>query len=181
MCGDTVKPGDLLVEGIMEGKYTGNRYVHSEAEILAKVWYTKEEEAPLTQELESITGNEEKRYEININNFKINFKKRLPNFKKYDTIEACKKVKLFSDFYIPLEIIKTTYIEKKIEYKEYTVEELSNELQIKLKKELIKENNILEEDIIGLTPIITEREDSINLKLICEVQEKIGVLEQLAY
>ncbi len=50
MYGDTVKPGDLLIEGIMEGKYTENRYVHAEGEIFAKVWYTKEETASLNQQ-----------------------------------------------------------------------------------------------------------------------------------
>ena len=57
-----MKPGDLLVEGIMEGKYTGNRYVHSEAEILAKVWYTKEETANLVQENYIETGSEKNKY-----------------------------------------------------------------------------------------------------------------------
>ncbi len=179
--GDTIKIGDLLVEGVMEGKYTGNRYVHSEADIKAKIWYTKEEEASLKQEHYIDTGKEQKRYEININKFKINFNKRLPKFKKYDTIETGKKLKLFSNFYIPIEIKTINYKEKKLEYVEYTMEELSNELQKKLKKELLEENNILEENIIEITPIVTLKQDKVNVKLICVTEEEIGTLEQLVY
>ena len=39
--GDTINKGDILINGWMEGKYTGIRYVHAKGEIEAKVWYTK--------------------------------------------------------------------------------------------------------------------------------------------
>ena len=181
MYGDTVKPGDLLIEGIMEGKYTENRYVHAEGEIFAKVWYTKEETASLNQQYFINTGNKKNKYSIKINNFKINFNKGLPNFKNYDTIETCKKLKLFSNYYIPIEIIKTTYKETKLEYKEYTIEELSNELQIKLKQELLEENSISEEDVIEIIPTVIENQASITVKLTCSTEEEIGTLEQLVY
>ena len=179
--GDTVGVGDLLVEGVMEGEYTENRYVHATADITAIVYYEKEETMELIQENYINTGNEENKYSVNINNFKINFNKPLPNFENYDTIETCKKLKLFSNFYIPVEIVKTTYIEKELEYQEYTIEELSNKLQIKLKQELLDENDISEDDIVEITPIITENENSVTVKMICSVSEEIGILEQLVY
>ena len=39
--GDTVNVGTTLINGWMEGKYTGLRYVHAKGEIQAKVWHTK--------------------------------------------------------------------------------------------------------------------------------------------
>lgn len=39
--GDTVNIGDTLINGWMEGKYTGIRYVHAKGEVEAKVWHTK--------------------------------------------------------------------------------------------------------------------------------------------
>ena len=179
--GDVVKKGDLLVEGIMEGKYTGNRYVHVEAEVLAKVWYVKEEELPLKQEYFIETGETEKKYQININDFKINFNKSLPKFEKYDTIESVKKVKLFSNYYIPIEIKTITYKEQKKKYKEYTVEELSNELQNKLKQELLTENEISEKEVIEYIPNVVEMENSVKVKMTCVVKEKIGIYGQLIY
>ena len=47
--GDFVKKGDILVEGIMEGKYTGIRNVPARAEIFAKILLEKEEKVPLKQ------------------------------------------------------------------------------------------------------------------------------------
>lgn len=179
--GDTVKPGDLLVEGIIEGKYTGNRYVHSEATIIAKVWYTKEKEKSLIQKNDVLTGAQKETFGININKFKINFNKTLPKFKKYDTIETKKKLKLFSNFYIPIEIEKVIYKEKITETKKYTIEELSDELQNELKMELLKENNITEEDLIEVIPTISPTQDGVRVKLTCITEEEIGVPEQLVY
>ena len=42
MYGDTVNVGDLLVEGVMEGKYTGIREVNSDADIYIVSHYEKE-------------------------------------------------------------------------------------------------------------------------------------------
>lgn len=58
--GDIVEAGKVLVNGYIEGQYTGTRYVHGAANIEAKVWYTKKEKAALTQDIPMETGNVEK-------------------------------------------------------------------------------------------------------------------------
>ena len=63
------------------------------------------------QVIKSRTQNQETKYSIRVNNFLINFYKTLSKFEKYDTIEEIKKVKIFSDFYLPIEIIKKTNYE----------------------------------------------------------------------
>ena len=179
--GDTVKPGDTLVQGIVEGKYTEPRYVHANAVITAKVWYTKDAERKLVQEYYETTENTYNNFAIKINNFKINFNKMLPKFKKYDTIETNKKIKLFSNFYIPVEFVKTTYTEKNLKYKEYTIEELSNELQEELKNELLDENNISEENLIDVIYDFEPTADGIRGKVTCVTEEEIGMKKQLVY
>src|SRR5699024_11537708 len=52
--------------------------------------------------------NIEDLYSIKFNNFKINFHKGVSKFEIYDTIETEHKFKIFSDFYLPISIIKTT-------------------------------------------------------------------------
>ena len=71
--GDIVKENDVLINGWMEGKFTGIRYVHAKGDVEAKVWHTKHKKIlyNTTQTIE--TGNTEKKYEMKINNFKINF------------------------------------------------------------------------------------------------------------
>lgn len=179
MFGDTVKPGDMLIEGAIIGKYTGTRYVHADGDVYAKICYSKEEEADFKQSYFEATENTYSNFRINFNNFEINFNKRLPNFKNYDTIETKKKLKFFSNFYIPIELKKVVYKEKNLKHIEYTVEELSEQLQKKLKKELLSQNNISEENLIQVIPVVTPTENGVKLKLTCETEEKIGVLQQL--
>ena len=84
--GDSVEAGQILIQGTMEGKYTGIRYVHSLGEVKAIVQYTKTVQNPLKEERNVETGNKETKYKINFNKFQINFYKTLSKFKIYDTI-----------------------------------------------------------------------------------------------
>lgn len=53
--GDVVKKGSVLIGGWIEGKFTGTRYMHSEGEVLAKVWYSKKEKMSYVQDVTSAT------------------------------------------------------------------------------------------------------------------------------
>ena len=137
--GDIVQKGDILVNGFLEGLYTGTRYVHGSATIEAKTWYTKKEKQPLKQEIKVETGNEEKKYGIKFKKNQINLFKTLSKFEKYDTINEDKKMMLFSNFYLPIEIIKITNKEYKMQEKVYTEAELKAILIDKLKAKLEEE------------------------------------------
>ena len=113
-----------MAYGYLEGKYTGLRYVHALANIEAKVWYSKKEKVYFNQQIKVPTGVTEEKYTLNFNNFKINLYKTLSKFKKYDTINESKKLMLFSNFYLPIELIKTTNEEYELKYVTYTEEEL---------------------------------------------------------
>ena len=145
--GDTIKEGTILISGTMEGKYTGTRYVHSIGEIEAKVWYTKSKKIYYNQEKYTETGAQEKKYGIKINNFEINFNKRVSKFKFYDTINEEKKFKLFSNLYLPISVTKLTYKEQEKINLVYDIEEATNigveELDKELLDEITEKNNIL--------------------------------------
>lgn len=172
--GDAVKVGDLLVEGVMEGKYTGNRYVHSQANVYAKVWYTKEKTASLTEEYYTQTGRVENKYQIKINNFKINLNKGVSKFEKYDTMCSNNKIRLFSNLYIPVEIVKISYLETQKHEKEYTIDELTNKLKNELEDELIKELKLEENKILEKNYTIYNDKNNVYVKLILVVEEDIG-------
>jgi len=174
--GDEVKKGDILVEGIMEGVNTGNREVHSEANIYGKNYYEKEKKESFVQNIKSKTGNEEQKNEICINKFKINFNKGVSKFENYDTISTSKKVKLFSNFYLPIEIKKTTNIEIVNEQKVYSEEELKEKIEKELEEELEKEYGISKYDEKDKKRDIEVNleNDGITVKLMYEIQEDIG-------
>jgi len=165
----------------MEGKYTGVRYVHATGDIQAKVWYSKREKMELNQTNMVKTGNEKRNYEIKINNFKINLYKTLPNFEKYDTINEDKKLKLFSDFYLPITLGISTYCELEEQKVILSKEEAKEKLIEKLKSELSEE--IEDKESIKDIKINTygEDENSVEVEVIYEVLESIGTEEKIMY
>ena len=178
--GDTVNEGDILINGWMEGKYTGVRYVHAKGEIEARVWYTKNKTIEYTTTEKQYTGNEETNYGIKINNFKINFPKGVSKFKFYDTIETENKIKLFSNFYLPISVVKTTNQEYEGVQKTYSAEEAKNLGIQQIEEEL--ENEIENKDKIVNKNINTyENENSVDVYVTYEVLENIGTNEKIVF
>lgn len=178
--GDTVKIGDVLINGWMEGKYTGLRYVHAKGEIEAKVWYTKKKKIPYTLTQTRETGNIQEKYFLKINNLKINFSKKYSKFKIYDTIENDSKFRIFSDFYLPISIVKTTYKEMEEYTKKYTIEEAKNlgieELQKELDEEIKDKEKIVNKNINTY-----ECKDGVEVYVTYEVLENIGTNEKIVF
>jgi len=178
--GDTINIGEVLINGWMEGKYTGIRYVHAKGEIKAKVWYTKHINIPYNTTEKLKTGNIENKYSLQINKFKINLHKRVSKFKIYDTIEMENKMRVFSNFYLPISIIKTTYEEVEEKQKVYELEEEKNLGNQKLQEEL---DNEIEnkEHVVNKNVNIYEKEDSVDVYVTYEVLENIGVKEKIVF
>lgn len=178
--GDIVNVGTTLISGWMEGKYTGIRYVHAKGEVEAKVWYTKNKKYYYNSLEKHETGQQENKYAVKINNFKINFYKKLSNFEIYDTIEEEKKFKIFSDFYLPISIIKTTNKQVENIQKKYNLEELKNigisELEQELDEEIENKENIVNKNVN-----IYENEDNIDIYVTYEVLENIGTNEKIVF
>ena len=110
----------------------------------------------------------------------INFFKSLSKFEKYDTIEASKKLKIFSDLYLPIELIKITNTEKIEEKITYGIEEAKqigiDKASEKIEKELPNKENILqkyENSYAG--------EDYVDVEVTYEVLENIGTKEKIVF
>ena len=176
--GDLIKKGDLLVEGKIQGKYTEAIYVNSLAEIQARVWYSKKAQANFSQNIKEQTGNQENKYVIKFNNFTINLYKTLSKFENYDTICEENKIRIFSNFYLPIEIIKLTNYEKVEKHVKYEEEELKNELIATLEQQLkteIGEEKEVSEKYVNYK----KTENGIEVELVYEVLEEIGTKERI--
>lgn len=178
--GDTVNVGDVLINGWMEGKYTGIRYVHAKGEIEAKVWYTKNKRIEYNTTERRETGNVENKYSIKFNNFEINLSKKLSKFKIYDTIETENKIKIFSNFYLPISIVKTTNKEVEEVQKIYELEEAKNigiqDLEQELEQEIENKNSIVNKNINTY-----EDETGVEIYVTYEVIENIGTNEKIVF
>lgn len=179
--GDEVEEGTLLVEGVMEGKYTGIRYVNSRADVYAKITYSKEEKRKLTDTEKVVTGNEYNQYKINLNNFKINLNKGVSKFEKYDTIETKKKFRLFSNYYLPIEFEKINYREIKEEYRTCSVESITNELKAKLENEILSGLENKYENFVDSFADTKVNGNEVMVVVNCVVEEKIGKNEDLVF
>ena len=178
--GDIVKEGSLLIGGWMEGKYTGTRFTRASGEIEALVWYTEKAKVNLKEKTMEKTGNEEKKYAININNFRINLYKTLSKFEKYDTIYTSKKLKLFSNFYIPVELIECNNSEIKEKEINYTEEEAKEEAKKRAEEKL---NNQIKdkEKINNITVNYNIIDDAVEAEVTYEVFESIGTNEKIVF
>lgn len=178
--GDVVKAGTPIIGGWLEGKFTGTRYVHANGSVQAKVWYSENVKIPLKQVVSKETGNEETKYSLRINNFTINFYKTLSKFQKYDTIEQNKKLKLFLDFYLPIEIVQKNNKELVEETINYTKEQARNkaveEAKSKLEQQVEDKQNIL-----NIYINYEETEEYIEAQVIYEVLEEIGTKEKIVF
>lgn len=184
--GDLVRKGDKLIVGWIEGKYTGKEPVHSRGSIKAKVWYSMKEKQEYKQYIKVETGEVEEKYSIKFNNFQINLYKVLTNFKKCDRIVENKKLEIFSNFYLPIELVKIINKECDVQEKTYSEDELKTQITTKLEDELlkqIKQNNSNVEDLNNIITdkqvIVNKANDSLEIELIYEVIENIGVEEIL--
>ena len=175
--GDFVQTGDVLIGGFIDGKYTERRKVHSLGEVIAKVKYELSEEISFSEEYYQKTGNYEKKYEINISNFKIKLYKNLSKFDLFETENAETNLRIAQNFYLPVSINKIINYETRIETRNNTMEECINIASDRLEKEL-NEKILYTENIINKYIKTEEKENSVVVSLIYEVLENIGVFKK---
>ena len=166
--------GDILVEGVMEGKYTGIRTVNSDADIYVVSHHEKERKEAFIQEISQRTGEVEKNVEIYIHKFKIFFNKGVPKFENCDTIRTYKKVKLFSNYYIPIEIVNVTDFELKKSFQSFTEEELTEKITKELQEELNQELELSDSSNVQQEVASVADADGVTVKVVYSVEEKIG-------
>ena len=171
--GDTVQKGDILIAGYMEGKYTDTRYVHSLGEVDAIILYEKSKEVRFNQDIYHYTGNEENKYEIFFNTWKIKLYKNFSKFNLYETTTEEKNIKLLDNFYLPISIKKITNKEQTKENKTYSIEEAvdigEKELSPEIEKEIENKDMIIDKNVKK-----EEYENSVIVTVIYSVLENIG-------
>lgn len=178
MCkkGDKVKKGDVLIAGYMQGAYTDRYYVNSMGEVKAKINYTEKSKISKKENKKEETGKRNRKFAIKINNFKINFFKKLSNFKNYDTIYASKKIKIFPNSNFEIEFIKYTLNEISVEQIEHSKEEAKLLGEEEAKKKL---NEKISGDIVNEKTTIEEYSTYYMVTVEYEVVEDIGTKEKI--
>jgi len=104
----------------------------------------------------------------------------LKTWEKYDTIMTSKKLKLFSDFYLPIEIYKKNFQEYEEQEITYTVEEAKKigieEAKKKLDEQVENKTAIVDEKVY-----MEKTENYIEVEVIYEVLESIATKEKIVF
>ena len=130
-------------------------------------------------QIEQETGNQETKYSVKINNFQINLHKSVPNFEKYDTIETYKKLKLFSNFYLPIGIVEYTYKEYEEIVVIHSIEEAKQIGEDRAAEEL--KDEIEGKEILDKQVKVKSEADYIEVEVTYEVEENIGIEEKIVF
>ena len=171
--GDAVEAGDILIKGIMEGKYTEARKVHSLGIVEAEIIYSKTKEVYFEQEIYNKTGKKENKYEIRINNKNLKLYKNNSKFDLYCSEINQNKIKISNNFYLPISITKISNFEQTKEVKKYSIEEAveiaTQELTKEFENELPHKDNITDKNVKTV-----QKDNSVIVTLIYKVIEEIG-------
>ena len=98
--------------------------------------------------------------------------------KKYDTIETIKRVRLFSDFYVPIEIkiLENFELEESDSSKEEIIENEKLKIEDKLNKRLENTSNLVDKYYN-----IETYNNQIIIQLTYVLEESIGAKEKLVF
>lgn len=121
--GDTVKKGDLLVEGRLEitddsGEVSGYQYCASDADIYVKTAYHYQDSFPLLHPVKKYTGNIRKGIYLRLGEHFWRFSGKQPSYQEHDTVTCQHQLKLGPSFYLPV-------FWGNIQHREYRTEEVS--------------------------------------------------------
>ena len=106
--------------------------------------------------------------------------KTLSKFKKYDTIETCNQIKIFSNFYLPINLIQITNVEKEEEKITYRIED-AKQIGIRKASEKIEKQLNNDQEVLQKYVNTYANNDSIVTEVTYEVLENIGTKEKIVF
>lgn len=177
--GDVVREGQVLISGVIEDERLDEPLlVHSEGNIIAKVWYSKVIEEPIEKYINEETGNSFTTRELIIGNKRIQLMNGEIPFENYIIEKNIKEIGNLGIVKLPLEVVHYTYKEVKRTKIKQNVDSLKQIAAINATKTLMEEipekASVISKDvkhIIQDNILITE--------VIIEVYEDIGIKEKI--
>lgn len=170
---DHVKPGDLLVSGII-GKDGETQVVPSIGKVMGETWYKSTVTLPIKSTFFVFNGKEKRKYYVNVGGFSIpiwGFGK--PEFKEYEKATFEKKLR-FLKWEIPISYVDETYREREKVTRIYSNEEAIKEAKEMARKEI--KSRLPEEAIIKGEKVLHQSIENGKVELITHFQ----IIENIA-
>ena len=174
--GDVVKKGDVLISGevvlvVGDEEEAGREYVNARGTVLAKTWYTLEEELPLSYTEKKYTGIEKKDKSLLIGDTIINIMQ--PNMEdgSYEKKHTGGNQLAIGDFKLPLSWAEETYQQYETIQKTRTEQEAKKQLETQLKQ---KAEEMVQGEIENIEIQYEVKDDTLLAKATITVIEDIA-------
>lgn len=173
---DVVEKGDMLVGGeviIKAGEEElGKEYVHAEAVVKAKLWYSIEEEIDLKYTQKEYTGEFKDDISVILKDTIIDFIKPNVKYEEYDLEKIYEKPFAIGDYKFSLALRKDRYKEYVTVEKTRTADEAKIELEAKVQskaKELLKDDS----ELVDIKTEYTQSGETLKVNAVVTVIERI--------
>ena len=178
--GDYVRCGDILISGMVEGKESSKRLVHSEGKILVRTCYQAKACIPYEKDIPTRTGREARDYQLILGKYKINLRNTGTNFEKYDTITKEEDFVLFGKKILPIRWQEKDYQELSVNTIQYTKEQAMEVAKLEALQQLKTQIAIANDGISSDAYQIIIAEQYVIAELKVECMESIGKKQIIA-
>lgn len=171
--GDTVLPGDVLITGTLTDRQSEYRHVHAQGRVIARTWYEKTAEIPLTVWEKAETGAEKSRWGIKIGDLTLKMgREGSISLDFYDRISSAEQLSILG-LGLPLFVLRQ-------ETKGYALRERpvrADEAEALLKERLLAwlKGSVPEAELLraDFRTEVTER--SVRVTMLAACREDVGV------
>ena len=178
MAGQGVEEGELLVSGVLDSQIVGARYVHAQAQVMAKTWYTYEEEGWLEQTIRERTGETKSRYRLRIFDLGINLYIKSGNpYDIYDKMMLEAQARITGDILLPVWLEEERFLEVEEVLVRQTLEEARAEAEAKCDAAFLQSAG--EVLVVDKKRTVTNLEDRVLVRMEYECEEDIARKEPI--
>lgn len=172
--GDYIKPGQLLIKGIVTDiEETDALFTHAKGIVTAKTWYEATSNVSFNHQYEIRNGNHKQIIFYEIGKYKLFVKKGNIPYKKYDKIEE-KNSTTIAGIHVPITKVTDSYYEKSVLNKKLTYAEAYSLCVMEAKKHIAK---ILppKAKLLNVKLYKTSDKNCIKVRLLYIMEENIGI------
>ena len=182
--GDKVKPGDVLISGVVEikddaGEIAEETLVRAQGDVYAISKIKYEDRFPLIYYKKNYTGKTEKSYRFLINGYTIKMPERKTAYAEYDEQSREILLHIGPQFYLPVSLFVITKAQCQISKKSYSVSQAKKEARKRLflflkeyerKGVVILKNNVR----------IDSDKNECTAKGIIKIKERVGKIQEIS-
>lgn len=182
--GDKVKPGDILISGVVEikddaGEIAEETLVRAEGDIYAISKVKYKDIFPLIYYKKNYTGKKEKSYQLFLNGYMIKLPERKTAYTDYDEQSREILLHIGPQFYLPASLFVITRAQCKIVKKQYSIEEAKKEAQKRLSL-FLKEYERKGVVILKNNVKIDSDKNECTAKGTIRIKERVGKIQEIS-